>query len=139
MRTRRPPTLVMPLRSTAREGATRSLATAGLERMRKQGDVGRGQGQAGKHRWWWSCGPQKLPFVAMIMEIQRRCPTYVKVWWKREFLKFGESEREREREVKWEKVEKKTNKTRIDDVATLYNHWIKSMVDIRTIAPRAIP
>ena len=33
----------------------------------------------------------------------------------------------------------KNNKTRIDDVATLYNHWIKSMVDIRTIAPHAIP
>ena len=59
----------------------------------------------------------------------------------RKFLKFGESERERERErdVKWEKVEKKNNETRIDDVAILYNRWIKSMVDIRTIAPRAIP
>ena len=61
----------------------------------------------------------------------------------RNFLKFGESERgserEREREEKWEKVEKKNNETRIDDVAILYNHWIKSMVDIRTIAPRAIP
>nr|POE67811.1 hypothetical protein CFP56_29350 [Quercus suber] len=78
MRTQRPPTLVMPLRSIAREGATRSLATAGLERTRKQGDVGRGEGQAGKHRWWWSCGPQKLPFVAMIMKIRRRCPTYGK-------------------------------------------------------------
>ena len=89
--------LVMPLRRTAREGATRSLAIAGLERTRKQGDVGRGEGQVSKHHWWWSCGPQKLPFVAMIMEIRRRCPTYGKVWWKREFLKFGESERERER------------------------------------------
>nr|POF22515.1 hypothetical protein CFP56_65682 [Quercus suber] len=79
MRTRRPPTLVMPLRSTAREGATRSLATAGLERTRKQRDVGRGEGQACKHRWWWSCGPQKLPFVAMIMKIRRRCPT-VQPW-----------------------------------------------------------
>ena len=86
MRTRRPPMLVMPLRSTAREGATRSLAIAGLERTRKQGDVGRGEGQAGKHRWCWSCGPQKLPFVAMIMEIRRRCPTYGKVWWKREIF-----------------------------------------------------
>ena len=46
----------------------------------------------------------------------------------------GESEKEREREVKWEKVEKQNSETRIDDVATLYNHWIKSMVDIRTIA-----
>ena len=57
----------------------------------------------------------------------------------RNFLKFGESERERERErereVKREKVEKEKNETRIDDVATLYNHWIRSMVDIRTIAP----
>ena len=42
--------------------------------------------QAGKHRWWWSCGPQKLPFVAMIMEIRRRCPTYGKVWWKSEIF-----------------------------------------------------
>ena len=41
--------------------------------------------------------------------------------------------------MKWDKVEKKNNETQIDDVATLYNHWIKSMVDIRTIAPRAIP
>ena len=71
MRTRRPPMLVMSLRSTAREGATRSLAIAGLERTRKQGDVGRGELQAGKHHWWWSCGPWRLPDVAMVMEIRR--------------------------------------------------------------------
>ena len=74
----------MPLRSTAREGASRSLATAGLERMRKQRDVERGEGQAGKHHWWWFCGPQRLPFVAMILEIRRWCPTYSKAWWRRE-------------------------------------------------------
>ena len=136
MRTRRPPTLVMPLRSTAREGATRSLATAGLERTRKQGDVGRGEGQAGKHRWWWSCEPQKLPFVGMIMEIRRRCPTNGKVWWKREIFwnlvnlkeEVWEKEKEKWSGRKWGKK-----------LMILYSHWIRSMVDIRTIAPRAIP
>ena len=38
-----------------------------------------------------------------------------------------------------ESGEKKISETWIDDVATLYNHWIKSMVDIRTVAPHAIP
>ena len=46
----------------------------------------------------------------------------------RNFLKFGESEREQEREVKWEKVEKKINETWIDDVATFttigLNQWL---------------
>ena len=109
MRTRRPPTLVMLLRSTASEEATRSLATAGLERTRKQGDVERGEGQVDKHHWWWSCGPQKLPFVAMIMEIRRRCPTYGKVWWKREnfWNLVNLKERERKRSEVGEKWRKK--------------------------------
>ena len=35
-------------------------------------------------------------------------------------------------------MEKQISETRIDDVITLYNHWIKSMAEIRTIAPVCI-
>ena len=50
----------------------------------KNRDLKRGEGQASKHRRWWSCEPWRLPVVAMVMENRRWCPTYSKVWWKRE-------------------------------------------------------
>ena len=53
-------------------------------RERKNRDLKRGEGQACKHRRWWSCEPWRLPVVAMVMENRRWCPTYSKVWWKRE-------------------------------------------------------
>ena len=62
----------MPLRSTARDGgvgASKSLATAELERTRKQRDIKRAKGQTGKHRRWWSsCEPWRLLVVAMVMK-----------------------------------------------------------------------
>ena len=50
----------------------------------KNRDLKRGEGQASKHRWWWLCEPWRLPVVAVVMENRRWCPTYNKVWWKRE-------------------------------------------------------
>ena len=53
-------------------------------RERKNRDLQRGECQASKHRRWWSWEPWRLPVVAMVMENRRWCPTYSKVWWKRE-------------------------------------------------------
>ena len=75
------------VRSITRNGgvAVQAEAWPRLDlRERKNRDLNRGEGQACKHRRWWSCVPWRLPVVAMVMENRRWCPTYSKVWWKRE-------------------------------------------------------
>ena len=79
--------VIYMVRSITRNGGVTVQAEAWPRldlRERKNRDLKRGEGQASKHRRWWSCEPWRLPVVAMVMENQRWCPTYSKVWWKRE-------------------------------------------------------
>ena len=75
------------VRSITRNGGVTVQAEAWPRldlRERKKRDLKKGEGQAYKHHRWWSCEPWRLPVVAMVMENRRWCPTYSKVWWKRE-------------------------------------------------------
>ena len=82
----------MSLKSTAREGASRSLATAGLERTRKQRDVVRGEVKPASITGGGCVGLKgfHLGDSTIVSHVRQGLVE------ERNFLKFGESERERE-------------------------------------------